>query len=191
MSKSPALEQKELAQKNLIEVAGLNAVGDFIEVLEAGENLATFLFENKQKGYVGWRWSVTVFQADKKDAATISEILLLPGENSLIAPDWVPWSERLADYKALQAELEAQAALDAEDDEAESEDESDGDESGDNYSEIDDSADDDEGEELAATNVEESVEPEGDAKTTGRKPRFSLRRFSKDKSRDKGKKPKA
>ena len=44
--------------------------------------------------------------------------MLLPGENSLVAPDWVPWSERLADYKALQAELEAQAALDAEEAEA-------------------------------------------------------------------------
>jgi hypothetical protein len=36
------------------------------------------------------------------------------GEESLAAPAWVPWSERLADYQALQAELEKQAALDAE-----------------------------------------------------------------------------
>jgi hypothetical protein len=39
---------------------------------------------------------------------------MVPGEDSLIAPNWVPWAERLADYQALQVELEKQAALDAE-----------------------------------------------------------------------------
>jgi hypothetical protein len=41
-------------------------------------------------------------------------VVLTAGEDSLAAPAWVPWSERLADYQALQAELEKQAALDAE-----------------------------------------------------------------------------
>jgi hypothetical protein len=38
---------------------------------------------------------------------------MLPGDDALVAPNWVPWSERLADWKALQAELEAQAAAEA------------------------------------------------------------------------------
>jgi hypothetical protein len=38
---------------------------------------------------------------------------MVPGNDSLIAPKWVPWSERLADYQALQLELERQAFLDA------------------------------------------------------------------------------
>jgi hypothetical protein len=38
---------------------------------------------------------------------------MVPGNDSLIAPKWVPWSERLADYQALQLELERQAFIDA------------------------------------------------------------------------------
>jgi hypothetical protein len=38
---------------------------------------------------------------------------MVPGEDSLIAPKWIPWSERLADYQALQLELERQAFIDA------------------------------------------------------------------------------
>jgi hypothetical protein len=38
---------------------------------------------------------------------------MVPGEDSLVAPKWVPWSERLADYQALQLELERQAFIDA------------------------------------------------------------------------------
>jgi hypothetical protein len=38
---------------------------------------------------------------------------MVPGEDSLVAPKWIPWSERLADYQALQLELERQAFIDA------------------------------------------------------------------------------
>ena len=113
MPKSPVLEQKDFAREALIAAASKSKVGNFIEVIEEGDGLASFLFENNQKGYVGWRWSVTIFQGDSAEP-TISEIVLMPGPDSLIAPDWVPWSERLADYKALQLEIEKQAALDAE-----------------------------------------------------------------------------
>ena len=113
MPKSPVLEQKDFAREALIAATSKSKVGNFIEVIEEGDGLASYLFENNQKGYVGWRWSVTIFQADSAEP-TVSEIVLMPGPDSLVAPDWVPWSERLADYKALQLELEKQAALDAE-----------------------------------------------------------------------------
>jgi hypothetical protein len=57
---------------------------------------------------------VTVFQLDPSSEPTLSEVVMIPGEGSIKAPNWIPWAERLADYQALQQELEKQAKEDAE-----------------------------------------------------------------------------
>ncbi len=209
MPKSPALEQKDFARTVLIEATSKSKVGNFIEVIDEGENVASYLFENNQKGYVGWRWSVTIFQANSNEPATVSEIVLMPGPDSLVAPDWVPWSERLADYKALQLELEKQAALEAEEAE-ESDDDADLDVEDDDADDLD--AEDDESEsndseseslesqsaeqptesESAVSDLEEGEDAENDSENTGRKPPRFLRRrkgFKIKKARGKGKNP--
>ncbi|MEY2815560.1 MAG: hypothetical protein RJA78_136 [Actinomycetota bacterium] len=89
-------------------------LGAFIESVEGGEGLTSYFWAANQPGYVGWRWAVTVAQLDPTSEPTLCEVALIAGEDALAAPKWVPWSERLADYQALQAELEKQAALDAE-----------------------------------------------------------------------------
>ena len=179
-------DNKTSAYNAAVEASSRNAVGFFIESIEEDEGVVTYLFEGKLKGYIGWRWSVSVFQADEKSPATISEVLLVPGPESLVAPDWVPWSERLADYKALQAELEAQAALDAE----EVEDDADEVEDADDVDETEEAVDstlamdgecesavsEPDSEESALANVEEGVEPEADAGKTRKRPRFLRRR---------------
>ncbi len=181
-------DNKTFAYNAAVEASTRNAVGFFIESIEEDEGVVTYLFEGKLKGYVGWRWSVSVFQVDENSPATISEVLLVPGPESLIAPDWVPWSERLADYKALQAELEAQAALDAE--EAEESDEVEEVDDSDDAEETDDAVDstlaldaeeesvisEPELEDSALADVEESVESEADAGKTRKVPRFLRRR---------------
>ena len=180
-------DNKTFAYNAAVEASTRNAVGFFLESIEEDEGVVTYLFEGKLKGYVGWRWSVSVFQADENSPATISEVLLVPGPESLIAPDWVPWSERLADYKALQAELEAQAALDAEEAEDGEELDEDADEVVEELEEELDStlaldAEEDsvisepEEEGSALANVEEGVEPEADAGKTRKLPRFLRRR---------------
>lgn len=123
MSKVTSSEQApiDIARKAAEEVAPRDTVGAFLEVVAEGKGVNSYLFETKQKGYPGWRWSVTLFQANKKSPITISEVVLLPGDAALLAPNWVPWSERLADYRALQAELEAQNAEEAEEQESDSE----------------------------------------------------------------------
>lgn len=150
------LNEKHLATARAAAVgqASEHAVGDLLGHSSEG-SLTTFVFASKLKGYVGWNWSVSVFQGPKGDEPTVSEVLLLPGDEALLAPNWVPWSERLADYKALQAELEAQAALEAEEAESaedeEEPDEADGDEV-DDFEEVEDEEADD----LAAADLEES-----------------------------------
>ncbi len=89
-------------------------LGAFIETVEDGEGITSYFWSANQPGYVGWRWAVTVAQLDPTSEPTLCEVALIAGEESLAAPKWVPWSERLVDYQALQAELEKQAALDAE-----------------------------------------------------------------------------
>ena len=193
MPKSQVLEQKDFARNALIEAHTKSKVGNFIEVIEEGEGLATYLFENNQKGYVGWRWSITIFQLDKSSPVTVSEILLMPGPDSLVAPDWVPWSERLADYKALQIELEKQAALDAlesEDDEAEDLEDDSEVEADFEVAEIEDDAEPKE--DLAVSDLKEGEDSQDDAEDAGKKPPRFLRRrkgFKIKKARGKGKNP--
>jgi hypothetical protein len=193
MPKSSVLEQKDFAREALIAATSKSKVGNFIEVIEEGDGLASYLFENNQKGYVGWRWSVTIFQADSAEP-TVSEIVLMPGPDSLVAPDWVPWSERLADYKALQLELEKQAALDAEEAEDSNDDtDIDSDEEEDEE-EVEEAAEESAESESAVANLEEGEDAQDDSEDTGRKPPRFLRRrkgFKIKKARGKGKDPQA
>jgi hypothetical protein len=189
-------DHKTFAYNAAVEASSRNGVGFFIESIEEDEGVVTYLFEGKLKGYVGWRWSVSIFQGDENSEPTVSEVLLVPGPDSLVAPDWVPWSERLADYKALQAELEAQAALEAEESDGEDseegeevddsdesldeteEDETDADEAETTTDEVAEGESDDltDGDDSALANVEEGVEPEADSGKTRKRPRFLRRR---------------
>ncbi|MCX8529690.1 MAG: DUF3027 domain-containing protein [Rhodoluna sp.] len=150
--------------------------GAFISSVDEGDDTVSYLFKCELKGYLDWQWSVTVYQPEGAEP-TLSEFVLLPGETSLVAPDWVPWSERLADYKALQAELEAQAALDAEEaeDSEEAEDDSDEDEV-----EI---VDVDEDELLAPAISDEGESAESDTEDAGKRPPRSRGRNRRGKSK--------
>ena len=112
MTKPDAKRFLEVARAAAIENAGEKAVSNFVELIDEGDGAYSFVFEAKLEGYQGWLWSVTLFDSGD-ESPTISEVVLLPGEQALLAPAWVPWSERLADWKALQTELEVQAALEA------------------------------------------------------------------------------
>jgi len=87
-----AREAAVIESGNAPEAAG---VGDHLEVAMESERLATHLFECTLPGYRGWRWAVTVTRADGFDQVTVCDAVLLPGADALIAPEWVPWSERV------------------------------------------------------------------------------------------------
>ena len=55
----------------------------------------THTFASRLPGYVGWHWAVTLARFPGEDAVTVDEVVLLPGEQALLAPAWVPWHERL------------------------------------------------------------------------------------------------
>jgi hypothetical protein len=90
---APTAAAVELARAAAIEMAGSD-VGEHLGVHPEGELAVTHAFAASLPGYVGWFWAVTLVRAPNSDP-TVAEVVLLPGENSLRAPEWVPWSERL------------------------------------------------------------------------------------------------
>ncbi|MFZ0324340.1 MAG: DUF3027 domain-containing protein [Actinomycetes bacterium] len=85
----------DLARSALDEVANPDAIGEHLGVEADADRVATHLFACLLPGYAGWRWAVTVARASRGKVVTVDETVLLPGPDSLLAPEWVPWSERL------------------------------------------------------------------------------------------------
>src|SRR5438046_7355779 len=69
--------------------------GAHLDAVPEGDRLVTHLFECRLSGYRGWRWAVTVTRVPRSRQVTICETVLLPGPDALVAPEWVPWHERL------------------------------------------------------------------------------------------------
>ena len=111
---SPA-RYEELARGALLEITGEATIGAYAGEVEDG-GATSVLFESKLAGYPGWRWTVAVAEVEGQEP-TVLEAELMPAEGALLAPDWVPWSDRLAEYKAAQEALEADAETDDDDDE--------------------------------------------------------------------------
>ncbi|WP_190130056.1 DUF3027 domain-containing protein [Streptomyces mashuensis] len=88
-------EAVDLARAAAEEAAHPGRVGDHVEVVADGDRVVTHYFLCEDPGYRGWRWAVTVARASRAKAVTLDETVLLPGPDALLAPEWVPWSERL------------------------------------------------------------------------------------------------
>ncbi len=85
----------DVARKAAEDQAGDFGVGDHVATIAEGERVVTHLFECPHPGYVGWHWAVTLVRASRARTATVNEVVLIPGEGALLAPEWIPWSERL------------------------------------------------------------------------------------------------
>jgi hypothetical protein len=97
-------QHQSLAEKAAKETAPANGVGKFLGTSSEDRDTTNYRFESKLTGYVGWEWNVVVFQAKKAASATVSEVVLLPGKESIVAPSWVPWSQRRAELEKNKAE---------------------------------------------------------------------------------------
>ena len=88
-------EAVDLARAAAEEAAAPGVVGEHAGLESEGDRVVTHFFECKELGYRGWRWAVTVARASRAKFVTLDEVVLLPGPDALLAPEWVPWSERL------------------------------------------------------------------------------------------------
>lgn len=89
----------DLARAAAIAEAGAaNLVGAPIGVEADDERLATHLFEAFLPGYTAWRWAVTIArtaEVESVDEITICDVVLLPGPDALLAPEWIPYEKRV------------------------------------------------------------------------------------------------
>jgi hypothetical protein len=96
VNKSDIFDALNIARQAAIEDAGkAEFVGEFYSIDCDDERVATYLFKAKLPGYSGWMWAVTVAKVDAQSSATICDVVLLPGAKSLLAPNWVPYSQRI------------------------------------------------------------------------------------------------
>jgi Protein of unknown function (DUF3027) len=85
----------DLARAAAQDMAGTGQVGPHRGIEVDGDRLVTHLFDCQDPAYAGWRWAITVARASRAKLVTVSEGVLLPGPGSLLAPDWVPWRDRV------------------------------------------------------------------------------------------------
>ncbi|SBS69912.1 DUF3027 domain-containing protein [uncultured Microbacterium sp.] len=128
------LSAHDLARAALNEITPAATVGDTAGYTLEDEGVVSLRFHNRLEGYPGWFWTVSLAVVEGAEP-TVLEVELLPGDGALLAPEWTPWAERLADYQAAQAAL-AEAAGETVDDDADEDADDDDDEEA--LSELDD-----------------------------------------------------
>ena len=84
----------ELARAAAVEVGG-DTVGEHLGAHADGERVLTHAFASSLPGYAGWHWAVTVTRPPRGKIATVSEVVMLPGNGAVLAPAWVPWDQRV------------------------------------------------------------------------------------------------
>lgn len=86
----------DLAREAAVETGGDDAVGEHRgATAEPGDRIVTHTFECLLPGYSEWHWAVTLVRASRAKVPTVNEVVLLPGAGALLAPDWVPWEDRI------------------------------------------------------------------------------------------------
>ncbi|MDO4252278.1 MAG: DUF3027 domain-containing protein [Rothia sp. (in: high G+C Gram-positive bacteria)] len=103
---------KDVALQGILEVTRQDYVGSGHRLQPEEERLLTHLFDCLLPGYRGWYWFATLARVPRSKKVSVCEVGLIPGSEALLAPDWLPWAERLKNIKPEELEqLEDQHEL--------------------------------------------------------------------------------
>lgn len=97
----------ETARTAIEGITAAGTIGSHLAAKSEGDRLVTHLFESKLPGYVGWQWFAVLTRNSRSKVVTVSELGLLPSEDSILAPEWVPWAERVRPEDEQQQDEEA------------------------------------------------------------------------------------
>ena len=86
----------EVARAAALAVTDPAEVGDHLGMEMVEERLGTHYFASASRAYRGWRWAVSVARVPRSKNVTVCEVDLVPGEQSLLSPAWLPYASRLA-----------------------------------------------------------------------------------------------
>ena len=90
------MDPQELARSVAVETSErTDAVGDFVTSIELEDGVTDFRFKCNLVGYEGWQWSVTLYHDTELQRWTVNESTLIPTDDSLLPPPWIPWKDRL------------------------------------------------------------------------------------------------
>ena len=118
------LHAHNLALAALSEITPADTVGPAAGHIVEDDGVVSLRFHTRLPGYPGWHWTVSVAVVEDAEP-TVLEAELLPGDGALLAPDWVPWAKRLAEYQAAQLAAAEDESDDDIDDDLDGDDESD------------------------------------------------------------------
>lgn len=96
-AKDPVLEAAvDVARAAAQETAeAAEHVGEHLGTTVDEDRLVSHRFAAAMPGYRGWHWTVTLARVPRGRVATVCEVELLPGDDAILAPEWLPWSDRL------------------------------------------------------------------------------------------------
>jgi hypothetical protein len=95
-------------------IAKASEIGDHLAARTEGDRVVTHLFESRLPGYIGWQWYAVLTRNSRSKVITVNELGLLPSEGSILAPEWVPWAERVRPEDAQEQEAQDAEAHDQE-----------------------------------------------------------------------------
>jgi hypothetical protein len=103
-------ESVDQAREALQAVVPADAIGEHLGATAEGDRLVTHRFAASERGYKGWDWFVTLGRASRSKVVTVCDSGMIPGEHALVAPEWVPWSERMDPEEIAAAKAVADGA---------------------------------------------------------------------------------
>ncbi|KFJ06533.1 DUF3027 domain-containing protein [Bifidobacterium tsurumiense] len=87
---------QELAREVALNAAdNIAEVGDYVQTIPLEDGMSDFRFVSLKRGYEGWQWSVTLYHDVEADMWTVNESSLIPTDQALQPPAWIPWKDRL------------------------------------------------------------------------------------------------
>lgn len=89
-------DPRDIARAVAMDVADApEQVGEVVDAIELDDNVTDFRLAANVRGYEGWQWSVTLYHDTEVGTWTVNESSLVPTDDALMPPAWVPWKDRL------------------------------------------------------------------------------------------------
>lgn len=85
----------DVALRALGESVDPSHIGEHLGALAEAEFVVSQIFESKAPGYGGWTWSVSLTHAPESAEVTVNDIVSLPGDGAIVAPEWRPYRDRI------------------------------------------------------------------------------------------------